>query len=66
MGKLPNDDGVCEIFPHILHRLDDLVQLDNGNLEKIMLHIIFNGDVDANADYVDFEDDACEIALGNP
>ena len=55
-----------KVFPHNLHKLDDMVQLDNENLEKLKLHIIFLGGVVANADFEDLDeddsdDDVCEI-----
>ena len=46
-----------KVFPPNLDKLDDTVQLDKENLEKLKLHIMFLGGVVANADFEDLDED---------
>ncbi|KAI3659785.1 hypothetical protein MP638_000914 [Amoeboaphelidium occidentale] len=57
-----------KVFPQNLCAFQDIIQLDADNLLKLNLHILFLGNVIANAEYEDSEfedsDDDGEIQLG--
>jgi hypothetical protein len=46
-----------KVYAQNLRRFDEPLGLDPQNLEKLKLHILFLGEVVANADFVDLEDD---------
>jgi hypothetical protein len=46
-----------KVYAHNLGRLEDSVQLDGKNLQKLKLHILALGGISANPDFADSEED---------
>jgi hypothetical protein len=46
-----------KVYAQNLRRFDEPLGLDHQNLQKLKLHILFLGEVAANADFVNLEDD---------
>ena len=45
------------MYPHNIRFLDDLVQLDAQSLEKLKLHLLFLGGLQANAEFDDSDEE---------
>ena len=46
-----------KVYPHSIRFLDDLVQLDAQSLEKLKLHLLFLGGLQANAEFDDSDEE---------